>query len=900
MDLRGKKLLLLGGAAQHCKVVEAAHMLGVEVYVTDYLPVDRAPAKQIADKYFMINVTEIDQLIQLCKNEKIDGVLSVSLDFCMHPYQKLCEAMNFPCFGTQRQFEILSNKKIFKKVCSDYNVDVIPEYTEENLIENICVTYPIIIKPAQGSGSKNQKVCFNSEDALKALMDGKKLSEEENVIIEQYMEDKPDFTISYLVVDGEVYPVRIADRYIGSLDDQMEKVCIAAVSPSKYTEHYFKTAHNSIVKMLKGIGLKNAPVFFQGFIDGDTVRLYDPGLRFAGGEYERFYKKAYGLDLISFLVEFALTGCMKSFNEYVIDPYVSMNGNYAVNLQTAVRPGKISKIFGLEAICKDEDTIVVFQRYYEGDEVKETYNVNQRFAEIDVMSSSIGRLKDKIKLVQERLRVVNEAGENMVFAEFDAELLDEYNALSDVSSSYNRGIFTEKLSHFAAELEFDDLPSDVVELTKMFIFDYYSAVFAGYRVNKTFNKAVMCMIDDIGGDGQASVYFREKKYPVMNAAFMNAVLAHGADMDDGNKVSAGHIGTHVISSVFAMAEYLPETTWEKVVVAINVGYEMFNRIAGSAQPSLYRKGFHSTGVAGGIACAAACAKLLGLGYEGIYNSVSLAAIQASGLIIIDESGQNCKPINPGNAARIGVESAILVKHGVQSSMRPLESGKGWFHAFADSVNEETILDGLGCKFTISDSYIKLYPTCRHTHSCIDAGIELGKEIFCYDNNKYIDIVHIKVFIYSNAIKSAGHIVVPKTIDEAKFSIAYALAVALYKQEYSLDDLSSAVSVPVRYLAERVELISSEEMEDREQGIRGSKVLVILADGREFEKTVLSPKGEKISTEAWNDLASKMLECSKGIIDYQKVCDLIDFCRNIDMKQRYRPLIILEERENRMK
>lgn len=34
-----------------------------------------------------------------------------------------------------------------------------------------------------------------------------------------------------------------------------------------------------------------------------------------------------------------------------------------------------------------------------------------------------------------------------------------------------------------------------------------------------------------------------------NAAFMNAVYAHGADMDDGNRKSAGHIGAHVISSV---------------------------------------------------------------------------------------------------------------------------------------------------------------------------------------------------------------------------------------------------------------------------------------------------------------------------------------------------------------
>ena len=83
----------------------------------------------------------------------------------------------------------------------------------------------------------------------------------------------------------------------------------------------------------------------------------------------------------------------------------------------------------------------------------------------------------------------------------------------------------------------------------MFIADYYAASIAGYRVNKQFNKVVMSIIKEDSGTEQASILFEKKKYPVTNAAFMNAVYAHGADMDDGNRKSAGHIGAHVISSV---------------------------------------------------------------------------------------------------------------------------------------------------------------------------------------------------------------------------------------------------------------------------------------------------------------------------------------------------------------
>ena len=67
-DLKGKKLLVLGGAFQHCKLVEAAHNLGVYVIVDDYLPAEKACAKQIADKYYMHNITEIDEIVKMCKD----------------------------------------------------------------------------------------------------------------------------------------------------------------------------------------------------------------------------------------------------------------------------------------------------------------------------------------------------------------------------------------------------------------------------------------------------------------------------------------------------------------------------------------------------------------------------------------------------------------------------------------------------------------------------------------------------------------------------------------------------------------------------------------------------------------------------------------------------------------
>ncbi len=437
---------------------------------------------------------------------------------------------------------------------------------------------------------------------------------------------------------------------------------------------------------------------------------------------------------------------------------------------------------------------------------------------------------------------------------------------------------TAKLSRYVAELKYEDLPDSVVEQTKLFIADYFAACFAGYRINKPLNDVMLPILLEMGGKSESTVLFSEEKLPAANSAFMNAIYAHGADMDDGNRKSAGHIGAHVISAVFALAEVL-NSTWDEVITAIVAGYDVFNRVAGAAQPDLYNKGFHSTGVGGSLACAAACAKLLKLDSEGVYNAISLSAIQSSGLIIIDESGQCCKPINPANGARTGLLSAKLAGAGLVSSRNPLESKKGWFNAFGNEIDQETLFGGLGEIFTISESYLKLYPACRHTHCCIDGALELRSRML-EEGIELSDIEKITITIYPSAIKSAGNILYPETADEAKFSIHYAVAVALDKGSFGLEELNVDSCQSANEIIPKIELVPDSTLENRKAGIRGAKLQIKTAKGV-FEETVLIPKGEAKKPLLWDDIEIKLRQCAGDLCDADVQRSAIDELKALD-------------------
>ncbi len=425
MNLKGKKLLIIGGAFQHCKLVEAAKELGVITYVTDYLPVEKAPAKQLADKYFMHNIADIDDIVDMCKKEGIDGVISTSLDACQIPYYEVCNKLNVPCFGTKEQFHILTDKTAFKKCCVENGVDVIPEYQVSDFeSEDICnskVVFPILIKPCDSRGSRGQSICNSYDEAKKAIDFAMSESASGKVVIEKYMGQANDFSMTILVINGKAYPFRTVDRILGNYEDGLDKLAVGSASPSIFTEVYMEKAHKKVEKLISAIGLENAPFFMQGFVDGDKVRFYDPGLRLPGGEYERMFESVFNKNLLYPLIEFALTGEVLKYNNLMNKNDVFLNGKSVAQVLPTLKVGKIAQIIGLEEIKNHKNVVSVFDRFCVGDEILPTHNVNQRFAEIDIVCENDEKMAEIVKWIYQTLKITDENGDDMIVSKINPE-----------------------------------------------------------------------------------------------------------------------------------------------------------------------------------------------------------------------------------------------------------------------------------------------------------------------------------------------------------------------------------------------------------------------------------------------------------------------------------------------
>lgn len=249
MDLRGKRLLVLGGTYATYDLVKLAKSKGVYVIVTDNLNQDSL-TKQMADEVVSVSTDDIESLKRLVIDKQIDGAFCGPSEFNINNLVHLCEEVNLPCYCTPKQWSLCSNKKTFKEFCLNNNVPTAKEYHLEEFQNDTIIDYPVIVKPVDGCSSKGISICENSKDVISAYQFALNQSKSKKVIIEQYIDNGGlIFSFRYVLDNGNYYPYLTFDTYI--VDPIERKYLISAFTyfPSKFNGVFYSDLDKNIRQM---------------------------------------------------------------------------------------------------------------------------------------------------------------------------------------------------------------------------------------------------------------------------------------------------------------------------------------------------------------------------------------------------------------------------------------------------------------------------------------------------------------------------------------------------------------------------------------------------------------------------------------------------------------------------
>ena len=308
-DLRGKKLLLVGGLNNTVDLIDLAHRNGVTVGVADYN--HGTLAKSLADYAFDVNAYDEDAMAQLIQNEHFDGVITAFNERLGPIVRKLADRVGMYAPYTVEQLKMSTNKKYFKHTCQKYGVPVPKEYVVKCVddIYNQQIDYPVIIKPVDSASSVGVTPCFNSEELEAGYKNAVEHSKSGDAIVEQYV-PYDEINMTYIAQNGDIQLVAIHDRYFNTEQKSATKAPDLYIYPSRYTDLILEKYNDKIINMLKGIGVENGSLFIQAVVHGDQLYCYEAGMRLNGCKTYQILEYENDYNTFEHLMKLALTGSM--------------------------------------------------------------------------------------------------------------------------------------------------------------------------------------------------------------------------------------------------------------------------------------------------------------------------------------------------------------------------------------------------------------------------------------------------------------------------------------------------------------------------------------------------------------------------------------------------------------
>ena len=325
------------------------------------------------------------------------------------------------------------------------------------------------------------------------------------------------------------------------------------------------------------------------------------------------------------------------------------------------------------------------------------------------------------------------------------------------------------------------------------------------------------------------------------AALYNGSLGNIFELDDLHRGAIVHPADTIMAAALAVAQreqVSPQAFLDSVVR----GYEVAIRV-GLLSGTKHYQHWYSSATCGVFGAATACASLLKLDADQAKNALAQAGMQASGVWQCRMESGFSKQLSSGRSAQSGVLAADLAAAGMEGPRHILEGQHGWLAATGSMPNMKhamaVLTPELASPWLIHEVSFKPWPVCRHVHPAIACAIQLHKKI-----SHPQKIVCIEISTYQTALDFANQ-AQPTSSQEARFSLQHAVAVALLRGDFWLDDTQpeSLVLPLLVSLRQRTQVRAHKRWNRAYPSHYGAKLSVWLRNGECIETSLSDAPGD---------------------------------------------------------
>ncbi|MGB6941414.1 MAG: MmgE/PrpD family protein [Bryobacteraceae bacterium] len=423
-----------------------------------------------------------------------------------------------------------------------------------------------------------------------------------------------------------------------------------------------------------------------------------------------------------------------------------------------------------------------------------------------------------------------------------------------------------ELARWAAGVQFEDLPENVVAATKLRVMDVMGLALAGAETD--FGRSVRDAALAISTPGPCRILGFGDRVGVTTAAFANGAFSQALEFDDTHNESIVHMSSPAVAAALALSEFTA-VSGRDLITAIALGNEISCRVGSVSSGELHRRGFHPTGLFATFGAAYLAGKLLGLDADALARAAGIAGSFASGLLECWVDGTQTKFLHPGWSAQSGITAALLARSGVTGPAQVFEGRWGLFATHVQDPNAHRdfarINDRLGEHWESRNSSFKPFPAAHVIHPYISAVLRLREQHAIRPQDVERIECPVTAFIVGIVCEPTEEKFAPASDSHGRVSLQYSLAEALYrgslgKSAYSAESLDNP---EILELARRVRYHVDPDYPG--PGRFKGAVKIRMNDGRSFETVEEYNRGSAENPMTYQELRAKFNDNASGFL-----------------------------------
>ena len=314
-----KKLMIMGAGIYQVPLIKKAKEMGIYTIAVS-IP-GNYPGFKLADEICHINTVDYEKVLEKARELQIDGIVTAGTDVAVITIGKVCDELGLK--GLSFEAAKTASDKLLMKECYEKAGVRTARYrkvlfTEDAVEKTADLSYPLIVKTVDSSGSRGITRVNAPEEIASAVEAAKAVTRKDYCVIEEFIEGS-EFGAQAFIYDGKLQFVLPHGDYVFTGDTG---VPVGHFAPYELDAETLKDVEEQTERAIRAMKLDNCAVNCDFIMKDGKTYVLELGGRSGATCLAELVSIFYGFDYYEKIIQAAL-GEAPSFPQEQAVPNVS-------------------------------------------------------------------------------------------------------------------------------------------------------------------------------------------------------------------------------------------------------------------------------------------------------------------------------------------------------------------------------------------------------------------------------------------------------------------------------------------------------------------------------------------------------------------------------------------------